>query len=228
MTKSLRYTLVGDGTSDRALLPLLRWTLLRTGTPLPLDASWADPRRIAAGGGGLAARLQSALDLYPCDLLFVHRDAEKQEPEARREEIQAALSSLNAAPPALCVVPVRMTEAWLLSDETAIRRAADNPNGSVSLSLPSVRELERLPDPKQRLNELLRVACDLHGRRLDQFKRDESTRRVRVADLIQDFAPLLSLPAFGQLQTETRSLLLERGWLEEAGPRPDAPLDHVP
>jgi len=210
---SLRYTLVGDGTSDRALLPLLRWTLLRAGTPLPLAPSWADPRRISGGSGGLADRLRNALDLYPCDLLFVHRDAERQEPETRREEIRAALSDLSAPLPALYVVPVRMTEAWLLIEEAAIRHAADNPNGDVSLTLPMLRDLENLPDPKQRLNELLRVACDLRGRRLDQFKRDEAARRVRVAEFVQDFSPLLRLPAFQRLQEETQALLRKHGWL---------------
>ena len=213
MSSPLRYTLVGEGTSDQALLPLLRWTLLRTGTPLALAPSWADPHRIAIGGGGLADNLRNALDLYPCDLLFVHRDADRQEPEMRRKEIEEALSSLVAPPPVLCVVPVRMTEAWLLIEEAAIRRAADNPNGDIALALPPLRDLERLPDPKQKLNELLRVACDLRGRRLDQFKRDEAARRVRVAGFVQDFSPLLRLPAFHRLQEETRGLLGEHGWL---------------
>ena len=213
MISALRYTLVGEGTSDRALLPLLRWTLLRTGTPLALAPSWADPRRIAVGSSGLADRLRNALDLYPCDLLFVHRDADRQEPETRREEIQAALSGLGIPPPTLCVVPVRMTEAWLLIEEAAIRHAADNPNGHVSLTLPMLRDIENLPDPKQKLNELLRVACDLRGRRLDQFKRDEAARRVRVAEFVQDFSPLLRLPAFQRLQEETRDLLREHDWL---------------
>lgn len=209
---SLRYTLVGEGTSDRALMPLLRWTLLHTGTPLPLSESWADPRRIHQGTNSFG-NLQTALDLYPCDLLFVHRDAEAQDPELRRDQITTAISGLRNPPPAICVVPVRMTEAWLLIDQAAIRRAADNPNGKIGLPLPPLSHLEHLPDPKQKLNELLRLACDLHGRRLDQFKRDESIRRVRVADYIQDFAPLLTLSAFQRLQEETRSLLETHGWL---------------
>ena len=213
MIPSLRYTLVGDGSSDSALMPLLRWTLLRTGTPLALLPSWADPYLIRAESGGLAARLQNALELYPCDLLFVHRDAEKQDPELRRTEVENALSQLSAPPPALCVIPVRMTEAWLLIDEAAIRRAADNPKGSVPLTLPLLKDLEDLPDPKQKLNELLRTACELRGRRLAQFRRDEAARRVRVADLMDDFSPLLRLPAFQRLQEETHALLEAQGWV---------------
>ena len=212
MTSALRYTLVGDGNSDRALMPLLRWTLLKAGTPLPLSGEWADPRRLSGRPQGLADRLRYALDLYPCDLLFVHRDAEKQDPKLRHSEFQAALSDLQTPPPAICVVPVRMTEAWLLTDEAAIRRAADNPNGDVSLSMPTARQLEGLPDPKQTLNELLRAASEKQGRRLLQFKRDEAARRLRVAELTDDFSPLLNLPAFRRFHDETLHLLRENGW----------------
>jgi len=209
---TLRYTLVGDGPSDRALMPILRWMLLQTGTASPLSASWADPRRLQARTNKLVDRLPRALDLYPCDLLFVHRDAEKEEPETRRDEIAEALGHLNA-PPTISVVPVRMTEAWLLIDEAAIRHAADNPNGGIKLSLPNIKELENLPDPKEKLNEMLRTACDLSGRRLAQFKRDESVRRIRVADFVQDYSPLLYLSAFRRFQQDTYSLLEQNGWL---------------
>ncbi len=215
MTSPLRYTLVGDGTSDRALMPVLRWLLLQSGTKLPLSASWADPRRLQAKTNKLIDRLPRALDLYPCDLLFVHRDAEKEAAEARHNEIREALGHLSDPPPTISVVPVRMTEAWLLIDEAAIRHAVDNPNGVAKLSLPGVKELESLSDPKEKLNEVLRTACDLNGRRLAQFKRDESVRRIRVADFVLDYSPLLLLPAFSRLQQETYSLLGQHNWLSQ-------------
>ncbi len=211
MPPSLRYTVVGDGTSDRALMPILRWILLQSGTPLPLSASWADPSRLREGTNRLADRLPQALDLYPCDLLFVHRDAEKEAVETRYSEITEAVSGLSV-PPTICVVPVRMTEAWLLLDEAAIRRAADNPNGSIRLDLPRSKEVESMPDPKEKLNEMLRIACELSGRRLSQFKRDEARRRVQVAEFVQDFSPLLRLSAFKHLQEKTYALLAEQGW----------------
>lgn len=211
LIQSLRYTVVGDGTSDRALMPILRWLLLQSGTSLPLSANWADPQRLRVKTSKLADRLPLALSLYPCDLLFVHRDAEKEAAETRRSEIAEAASQC-AAPPTVCVVPVRMTEAWLLLDEAAIRRAADNPNGKAKLEMPSLKEMEALPDPKEKLNTMLRTACELSGRRLNQFKRDEARRRVQVADFVQDFSPLLQLPAFRQLQEEAYALMAKQGW----------------
>ncbi len=213
MIASLRYTLVTDGTSDRALMPLLRLLLSRSGTLLPLMGEWADPQRLPASAQGLTARLRHAVDLYPCDLLFVHRDAERQEPQLRYEEITAALAGLDAPPPVICVVPVRMTEAWLLTDEVAIRRAADNPHGSVALSLPALHTVESIPDPKQKLFELLRTASEKSGRRLDQFKRDEAARRLRVAELTVDISPLQHLTAFQRLQSEIQQLMQSQDWV---------------
>ena len=212
MISLLRYTLVGDGISDRALMPILRWVLLQSGTPLPLSANWADPRRLRAKTNKLADRLPNALDLYPCDLLFVHRDAEKEALGMRHQEVNDAVASLGVPLPTIGVIPIRMTEAWLLIDEAAIRYAADNPNGRVKLTLPAAKELEHLPDPKEKLNEILRLACELNGRRMDLFKRDEPARRVRVAEFIQDFSPLLRLSAFRQLQEEVSRVLTEQGW----------------
>jgi hypothetical protein len=50
------------------------------------------------------------------------------------------------------VIPIRMTEAWLLLDEEAIRDSAGRPSSSVSLGLPLPQRVETIPDPKQRFN----------------------------------------------------------------------------
>ena len=63
----------------------------------------------------------------------------------------------------ICVIPVRMTEAWLLIDEKAIRIAAGNRNGTEILEIPKLHELESLPDPKKLLYELIISEAVLHG-----------------------------------------------------------------
>jgi hypothetical protein len=78
---------------------------------------------------GLAERISRALALFPADLLFVHRDADRGPTATRREEIRRAVAATMANQMTVPVVPVRMTEAWLLIDEAAIRSAAGNPRG---------------------------------------------------------------------------------------------------
>lgn len=54
----------------------------------------------------------------------------------RRTEIVNALPAETTRH--IPVIPVRMTEAWLLGHELSIRSAAGNPNGSENLELPDL------------------------------------------------------------------------------------------
>jgi hypothetical protein len=212
--KELTFTLVTDGSSDVVLLPILTWLLRVNGVALALQPIWADMRRAnLPPRANLAERLRVALDLFPCDLLFVHRDAERQPRAQRVAEIEKALSLVPpdlAKPEAVCVVPVRMQEAWLLFDELAIKQAAGNGAFKEGLDLPSMREIEALPNPKAVLHDRLRRASGLHGRRLRTFPAGQRARRV--AELIDDFSPLRALSAFHALEEDIDSVVSQFGW----------------
>ena len=189
-------TLVADGSSDRVLVPLLR---------MLLDEHCLGPYRPPhfvelPAGLPLIDRIQQALDLYPCDLLFVHRDAEKAASTARAEEIRQALVTFKDCPPAVLVIPVRMTESWLLVDEKAIRTASGNPSGKAALHLPSLAKIEALPDPKEVLFEALRTASELAPNRLRKFNPEE--KRHRVTDLMDSLDRLRRLPSFQHLEQQ--------------------------
>jgi hypothetical protein len=211
--RELRYTLVSDGSSDRALMPLLTWLLRQhLDDDCPIQPAWADLTRLPRRPKGLEERVQAALDLFPCDLLFVHRDAERDPLEQRLEEIKTASAALGDAVALVRVVPVRMQEAWLLFDEAAVRRAAGNPNGRDPLEIPPLKRLDKLPDPKEILYGLLRDASGLSGRRLKRFSTQASA--LRVAEFIEDFTPLRGLTAFAVLEEELIHVIGQRGWAE--------------
>lgn len=194
-------TLLADGSSDRTLIPLLE-RLLDAHCPHAYDIQFANPQ-IPAGRRTLAQRITAALALYPCDLLFVHRDAEKSMPTQRDAEIRLAIEALGPVPSHICIVPVRMTESWLLVDEAAIRRAAGNPQGKMPLGLPAAGRIESLPDAKETLFEALRTASGLAPQRLQRFQPEQV--RHRVGELITDLAVLQRLPSFQHLETQVRA-----------------------
>ena len=204
--RRLRFTLLGDGSSDEALIRHLDW-LIRTyvSADVAVEAYWADLRGVPSRPAGLKARMVATLEFYPCELLFVHRDAEKEPPQNRVHEIEKAWT--ESACPGVCVpvIPVRMSEAWLLVEETAIRKASGNPNGMEPLDLPPIKEIERLIDPKNTLQQALRRASGLTGRRLKAFK----PRPRLVAEYMENFETLRALPAFVQLETSLRQVLSE-------------------
>lgn len=194
----MTYTLAADGSSDRVLLPLLDWSL-REQRLNPIVSQWADFSRIPRQPS-LADKLRVAVELYPCDVLFVHRDAEGQAPELRRTEISNAVAGRDVRH--IPVIPVRMTEAWLLADEQAIRAAAGNPSGAVELHLPEVRRLEDIPDPKQILHDALVSATGLNARRRARFRVAE--RVHLIPNYIDDYSGLNILSAFRELQENIR------------------------
>ena len=74
--QELRVTLVADGSSDRAILPILVWLLREHFGSIPIQPEFSDLRRLQNPPRDLSARIDTSIELYPCDLLFVHRDAE--------------------------------------------------------------------------------------------------------------------------------------------------------
>jgi len=209
----LRYTLLSDGSSDRALLPILTWLLGQCGMRGTIIPTWADLGLLALPPKGLTARIEVSLQLYPCSLLFVHRDAESVSRESRVAEIERAARSLPPAVlalPTVAVAPVRMTEAWLLFDEHAIRTAAENPRGRQRIALPPVSRLEREFDPKATLHAALRNASGRRGRRLQQFSAEASAQSLST--LVTDFSPLRALPAFASLERYIAAAVTANGW----------------
>ncbi len=197
-----RYTLIADGSSDRALLPVIDWVLSGRLTGVGIAGQMADCRHLMNPPEGLVARIRSGFAEYPCELLFIHRDAEAEPRETRIEEIRIACDAA-AVPEYVPVIPVRMTEAWLLVDEDAIRLSADNPNGVRQLPLPTIGALEAVPDPKRVLHECLLIASDLGRRRREQFSRRIGARVQRVAFLINHFGALEQLAAFRAFRDAT-------------------------
>ena len=208
----LRYTLVTDGSSDIALIPILTWLLRENGVAYAIQPAWADLNRIPhQERRRLEDKIHWGLELYPCDLLFVHRDAEREPRENRVSEITIAIQSVViSVPPRICVVPVRMQETWLLFDEPAINHAAGNSSNRQPLDLPPINRLEDLPDPKTELHDRLRLASNLRGRRLRNFP--VSQRARRVTQFVKDFSPLRRLSAFAALESELQQIIEQQGW----------------
>ncbi|MBI4661108.1 MAG: DUF4276 family protein [Verrucomicrobia bacterium] len=210
----LRYTLVAEGPSDEVLKYPLHWLLAQGGVMRAIEATFPDLRQWPQPLRGLPDRIRAALVLSdPCDLLFVHRDSDGEPRENRCAEIQRAIEEVAAdlrQRPYVCVVPVRMTEAWFLFDEALLRKAVDNPHGRVPLDLPSLSRVESLPDPKELLQQLISTATEKPPRRLKGFSSTAAFHRL--ASLITDFSPLRRLQAFQALEADVRHIIQAAGW----------------
>lgn len=203
----ISFTLVSEGPSDRALIPHITWLLEQNGINIPIDSEWADWRYLPETPKGLSEKIKISIELYPCDIFFIHRDSDREPPQNRRNEIEEAVEIVfkSAKPIYVCVVPVKMQEAWLLFNEDAIRRASANPYGKVKLNLPKLKSVERIANPKSFLHNLIRQASELHGRHLRKLSLSHCASQISLN--IEDFSPLRGLSAFQQLENDIKQVV---------------------
>ncbi len=200
--KRVTATLITDGSSDRLLAPLIE-LLFSAHTEYAYQVRCAEG--LPPQSHGLKARIDSALDLFPCDLLFVHRDAERVKVTIRQQEIENHWVESSQTAVLICVIPVRMTEAWLVASEAPIRAAVGNPNGTEPLGLPTIEDIESLPDPKEILFAALKTATGWNPTRKRRFKPDRF--RHRVSELTDDLTPLRRLKSFQHLESQVTAHL---------------------
>lgn len=200
----LSYTLLGDGTSDSALISIINWAITQQNPKIGINAQFA--KNLGRVGGELSKRISAALLAYPCDVLFVHRDSEGETWAKREGEIAEAFKGHEQT--YVPIIPVRMTEAWLLSNEFAIRTAAGNRNGKIELNIPPRKNWEKVSNPKQVLFDALKDASGRSGRALQKFSPDK--QRLRVAEITTDFSGLRGLESFDRFESDLKAKLFER------------------
>ena len=192
MSRQLTFSVVADGGTDRLLVPIIQWAIHR----LDPEVEILEPEFMKRTGS-----VTEFLSLYDSDvmLVFVHRDSENASLEERLREFDSTSRS-DIVP----VIPVRMSEAWLLIDRHAIARAAGASSSVVSV--PRLSKIENIPNPKEWLDSLiLEAAGNPAGRRRKNLRSSIVDRRVSVASFISDFSPLENLPAFRHFQTALKT-----------------------
>lgn len=201
----LRVVLYSEGSSDRVLLPIIEWIGGQMTPPVAVEAARADLGRIPRLPATTAAKWRLAVEIQPCEILCVHRDANGAGTDARLAELATITAEANLVQPVVPIIPVHETEAWLLLDEPAIRAAAGNPHGRIPLAIPPMFRIESIADPKAMLTDALLNASELSGRRRRDFR--ASAAAARIPSYLTSFHHLRSLSAFRRFEDELTSVL---------------------
>ena len=197
-----RFLLVCEGSSDGALVDHIQRLIIHCG------ASEADGTA-SHYGRYLRDKIRLGVEHFGVtDLLFIHRDSDNSGSDSRRAEIAEEVSAAEYRGPWVGVVPVKMMEAWLMVDQSAIRRVAGRPRSTAPLELPPVAALEDVADPKQALREVLLGAGDPRGtRRRKKFKAGIPGFRRQLIENLPIGGPLEQLPAWVRFRDDVAAVV---------------------
>ncbi|WP_405135703.1 hypothetical protein [Nocardia sp. NBC_01388] len=191
-----------EGTSDLPLAEIVEALFIERGVDVRLTQPDFSLLPKVAKDVESRVRAGTALLGSSVDVIVVHRDADNAGSDARRQEIARAVESVDCSATTVPVIPVRMTEAWLLLDEQAIRRVAGNPGGRNALGLPSPRRVESIADPKQLLQECIVQAADCTGRRRIHVSKRFNEHRRQLLRQIDYSGPIVDLPSWQHLMAD--------------------------
>jgi hypothetical protein len=159
--------------------------------------------------------LEIARRTHGFDLAVIHLDADSSTEEKAYDEryrpafeaVQSGGESLNSN--LLPVIPIRMTEAWMLVDFAAFKAVSGTSLAATDLDFPQRPEAaERLPDPKEIFESAVRQA------------RPGKRRPIPPADVYLplaeriDLARLEKLRAYYQFVARARRLLTDLHFVE--------------
>ncbi|MEU4367628.1 hypothetical protein [Micromonospora chersina] len=197
-----RGVFLGEGSSDAGISVHIERIAIECGIDVQLATPDTDLLPVA--DKTVAGKLRALRQLGgKYDIVFIHRDADGAGREARISEIGNAISEVLPDTVHIAVVPVRMTEAWLVLDERLIRGVAGNPNGRVRLNIPTVKEAERIADPKALLKELIAEASETSGRRRKLLQAAFPYNRRRLLEELDPGGPVRHLESWRRFVDET-------------------------
>lgn len=209
---TIRCLFLAEGSSDAGLAMHIR----RIAAEQDVAVSVTSPdlaRLPEAPGHSVEAKLRAVASLGGSNYAFVaiHRDANGAGAEARRLEIERPVGTCMPGVRYVAIVPVRMTETWLLLEEQLIRIVAGNPNGRVPLRIPSPRHVEQVADPKALLRETLVAASETSGRRLKTFRQRFTQQRQQLLERVDPSGPVSDVPSWRRFVDDVAAVVTDVG-----------------
>lgn len=204
MSHVRRLLFLGEGSSDEGITVHIE--RIAEACEVPVAVTAPDMELLSLVDRSVAGKLEAVRRLGgEYDLLLIHRDADRTSRAERVSEIRAATEKAMPDRPWVPVVPIRMTEAWLVLDELLIREVAGNPKGRIPLSIPAPREAERIADPKALLKELLATASELTGRRRRMFQARFAYHRRLILERIDPQGQVGMLGSWQAFESDLRA-----------------------
>ncbi len=202
MNNTLVIAFYAEGTTDIRFLSKI---ILRTTEEIILNRSQSIisvlepfPIEVKKTGDRIQEIRQVAAKAYGYNILIIHADADYEiDEKAFKERINPGFESVKLdkteefCKDLVAIVPVQMTEAWMLADKETLKEelGTQKNNRELGLNFP-LKQLEKIADPKSKIQEIMRIAFkDLPTRK----------RRMQISSLYSPLGQQVSLEILEQL-----------------------------
>jgi hypothetical protein len=217
----MRELVVGlyfEGSTDKIFLPpVIRRSTLEVLAKHPKADGWNDiniiPIKPQKNGSQAQKVLAAATEARGCHLLIVHADADGPTAiQARTNQFDPGLKLVKQAKGNICqdllpIIPIQEIEAWLLADKEALLRELGMAKNLGELGIPPVRQIESIAQPKERLENIIRIANRSRPRR-SPIRREDLYEPLGKSVRLEKLA-LLS--AYNQFLTDLTEALTNLG-----------------
>ena len=158
---------------------------------------------------------KKCMEQYGIAILCVHTDADSPTDEiAMRYKIEPALNKIRKMKDNSCklivpVIPVQMSEAWMLADKSLLKQYIVTSKSDQELGINKTPE--SISNPKQVIEEAIRIARKgLPKRRRKNFKIGELYESIGVNISLEN---LRQLPSFRKFEDNVRNAFRELKYL---------------
>ena len=204
--KNIAFAFTGEGRTDHEFLPIIVERTIESLIPYiggitynVMQSTQSDEK---------AKIIDIAAQAYGYHFIVYHVDADYHDTSQAferhvtpvQEAVEASDSPLNKD--ILPIVPVRMTEAWMLADFEVYRLFVGRSLNSDSVGFPKTpREVEGIQAPKEKIDRIIGHA------------RSKNRRPIPIADLYEPFARNISLaklsliPSYVEFKARLEALL---------------------
>jgi hypothetical protein len=178
MSNFITIGFITEGTTDvRFLGQIIRRTFEDVAFDCQSEIEVYEPQHIKSHGEFIPEVLQASKNAYRIGMkiLCVHTDADaRDDNHVIQHKIKPAFENIeNSGENNLCknlvaVIPIQMTEAWMLADKDVLKNEIDTELLDTDLKIH--RPPENYPDPKETIENAIRIArSNLPQRRRHEF-----------------------------------------------------------
>lgn len=176
------------------------------------------PEHLKKEGNGIVEQVVNMIKKYPFfHVICVHRDADSPSKEdVLNNSINPAFRAVmeleeNVCKNLVAVIPVQMTEAWMLSNIDLLKEKIGTSKPNNELGLPNrLKAIETLSDPKSTINEAIRIAQINQSKRRKKLTISQLYSPLSQELLVDD---LLKLPSYAEFIEDINNSLGKLNYL---------------